>query len=188
MTALLADKESRTERAIDLARLSRSIPLCRGWAGATLEPRTFSVVVALGERVGFVADRMRQANVEGGRTVRREVRLSELEDNALLVAANQQGMTVQRFLVESALAQDHGETMTERRESLTRLMQLHGQLAAIGNNLNQLTKTVNATGEVGRELTHSLAYLHRAVGAVTEAAETISKDQRSQNRKLSETS
>lgn len=146
------------------------------------------MVVALGERVSFVAERMRQANVEGGRTVRREVRLSELEDNALLVAANAAGMTVQRFMVESALAQDHGETMTERRESLTRLMQLQGQLAAIGNNLNQLTKTANATGEVGRELTHSLAYLHRAVAAVTEAAETISKDQSRQNQKLSETS
>lgn len=145
----------------------------------------FPVVVALGERVSFVAERMRQANVEGGRSVRREVRLTDLEDNALLVAANQQGMTVQRLMVESALAQDQGETMTERRESLTRLMQLQGQLAAIGNNLNQIAKTANATGEIGRELTHSLAYLHRAVEAVTEAAETISKDQRRQNRKLS---
>lgn len=143
------------------------------------------MVVALGERVGFVADRMRQANVEGGRKIMRGVRLTDLEDNALLVAANQAGMTVQRLMIESALAQDHGETMTERRESLTRLMQLHGQLAAIGNNLNQLAKTANATGEIGRELTHSLAYLHRAVAAVTEAAETISKDQRRQNRKLS---
>lgn len=145
------------------------------------------MVVALGERVGFVADRMRQANVEGGRKIMRGVRLTDLEDNALLVAANQAGMTVQRLMIESALAQDHGETMTERRESLTRLMQLHGQLAAIGNNLNQLAKTANATGEIGRELTHSLAYLHRAVAAVTEAAETISKDQRRQNRKLNGT-
>lgn len=136
-----------------------------------------------------MADRMRQANVSGGRHVVRKVRLSDLEDNALLVAANAAGMTVQRFMVESALAEGHGaETMSQRRESMTRLMQLHGQLAAIGNNLNQIAKTANTTGEIGRELTHSLAYLHRAVAAVTEAAETISKDQRRQDRKLSEAS
>lgn len=131
-----------------------------------------------------VADRMRQPNVKGGRPVRREVKLTELQDNALLVLANQDGKTVQQFMVDAALAEEVGETITERRESMTRLMQLHGQLAAIGNNLNQLAKTANATGEVGRELTHALAYLHRAVGAVTEAAEAISKDHRRQTRKM----
>lgn len=134
--------------------------------------------------MSFVADRMRQPNVSGGRQVVRKVRLTDLQDNALLVAANQAGMTVQQFMVESALADEPGESVTERRESMTRLMQLHGQLAAIGNNLNQLAKTANATGDVGRELTHSLAYLHRAVGAVTEAAESISKENRRQSRKL----
>lgn len=134
-----------------------------------------------------MAERKRQINIEGGRTVERKVRISEFQDRAIVAAAAVQGMSVPRLMVESALAQEHGETMTERRESLTRLMQLQGQLAAIGNNLNQIAKTANATGEISRELTHSLAYLHRAVAAVTEAAETISKDQRRQNRKLSET-
>lgn len=147
------------------------------------------MVVALGERWLIVAERKRQINIEGGRTVERKVRISEFQNRALVSAAAVQRMSVPRLMVESALAQghggEHGETMTERRESLTRLMQLEGQLAAIGNNLNQIAKTANTTGEIGRELTHSLAYLHRAVAAVTEAAETISKDQRRQNRKLS---
>lgn len=131
-----------------------------------------------------MADRMRQPNVKGGRSVRREVKLTELQDDALLVAANRDGMTVQQFMVEAALADEPGESATQRREYMTQLMQLHGQLAAIGNNLNQLAKTANATGEIGRELTHSLAYLHRAVGAVTEAAESISKESRRHTRKL----
>lgn len=93
-------------------------------------------------------------------------------------------MSVQRLMVESALASESGETATERRDSITALLLFEGQLAAIGNNLNQLARTANSTGEIGRELTHSLAVLQRSVGAVTEAAEAVSNEYRRGKRTL----
>lgn len=141
------------------------------------------MVVALGE-VSTVADRRRQANVDGGRAIRREVTITEAENHALVQAAEAAGMSVPRFLIESALTLSSGESVTERRESITALLGFQGQLAAIGNNLNQLARTANATGEIGRELTHSLAFLHRSLSAVTEAAETVSEEYRRHTRKL----
>lgn len=131
-----------------------------------------------------MADRKRQANVKGGRSVRRDVTLSERENDALIKAAAAAGMSVPRLMIESALASDSGETATERRDAITSLLAFDGQLAAIGNNLNQLARTANATGEIGREVIHSLAFLHRSVGAVTEAAEAVSYEYRRHKRAL----
>lgn len=132
-----------------------------------------------------MSGRMRQANVDGGRRVRREVKLTELEDNALLLAAGEAGTTVQRLMVESALAFDRGESVTERRELITLLHRMHGQLAAIGNNLNQTAKAANATGEIASDISHAIAYLRSTIATVSDAAERLGQQTQKHAEKVS---
>lgn len=132
-----------------------------------------------------MADRMRQANVEGGRRIRREVKLTDLEDNALLLAAGEAGLTVQRLMVESALAFDRGESVTERREMITLLHRMHGQLAAIGNNLNQTAKAANATGEIASDISQAIAYLRGTISTVSDAAERLGQQTQKHAKRVS---
>lgn len=135
-----------------------------------------------GQEVESVS-RMRQENVTGGRTVVRKVRLSESEDNALLLEAGKAGMSVQRLMVERALALQHpAETVTERRETITELLKMTGSLAAIGNNLNQIARTANATGEVDAQLTYSLAHLRHTLDGLNDAAERLGKENQKSQR------
>nr|WP_255546508.1 MULTISPECIES: plasmid mobilization relaxosome protein MobC [unclassified Nesterenkonia] len=54
----------------------------------------------------------------------------------------------------------------------TRLNQLNGSLAAVGNNLNQLARRANAeeavTAEISAELTYSLAKLRATMKQIDE--------------------
>lgn len=124
-----------------------------------------------------MAGRMRQANAAGGRPIRREVKLTEFEDNALYFAASQAGMTPARFLKESALSHDRGMSVSERHELSTRLHQIQGSLAAIGNNINQLARCANAeeavTKEISAELTHSLAQVRATMRRVDDALPSL---------------
>lgn len=122
-----------------------------------------------------MSKRARQANAPGGRSVRRVVKLTELEDNALMLRAANLGVSVQRFMVESALAHEKGETVTARHDAIETLLRLERQLSAVGNNLNQIARVANATGEMESELDHSLGYLRRTLAAVIDAAETVGR-------------
>ena len=106
--------------------------------------------------------RRRRANVTGGRRHRHEVWVSPEEELALLSRADEAHVTVPRLLVESALA-PAGETSSERRELAAEFFRAVRLLAALSNNVNQMAKATNATGEVGRELSAT-------VGAVRECA------------------
>lgn len=117
--------------------------------------------------------RQRQANVEGGRSVRRVVRLSEFEDNALMLKASEQGVSVQRLLVESALTFETGETATERRDAIASILQAQRQLAAIGNNLNQIARATNAGEPIEDGIAGSLDYLRGVLGRLDSAADVI---------------
>ena len=117
-----------------------------------------------------MAGRMRQANAEGGRPIRRVVKLTEFEDNALYFAASDAGMTPARFLKESALSRDRGISVTERTRLSADLAQIKNSLSAIGNNINQLARHANAedalTKEISAELTHSLARVREATDTI----------------------
>lgn len=120
-----------------------------------------------------MSSRRRQANVEGGRPVRREVRLTEFEDNALMLKAAEQKVSVQRLLVESALTFEAGETVTDRRHALGVILRVERQLAAIGNNLNQIARAVNAGEPVETGISKSLEYLRSALGKLEGAADVV---------------
>ena len=120
--------------------------------------------------------RKRQANVPGGRPVRLNLRLSEAEYAALKLSATELSVTVPRYLKEAALATSRGETLTERKALLQHLFELQRQLAAVGNNLNQLTRAFNAEGTVGADLATTLDAVRQSVATVNDTLESLALD------------
>lgn len=112
--------------------------------------------------------RRRRENVAGGRRFRHVVSVTGAEEGVLVGLAEAQGVTVPRLLVEAATAERVGETVTDRRELLTELFGVHRALGAVGNNLNQLTRAVNATGEWSDELGSTLAAVRRQLTRLDE--------------------
>ena len=78
------------------------------------------------------------------------------EEGRLLRLALAQRVTIPRLLVETTLASETGETVTERRNAIGKLFELHRLLAAMSNNVNQIAKATNATGRAsGRDRRHA---------------------------------
>lgn len=121
-------------------------------------------------------NRKRQADVVGDRPVRRYVSLSDIEDAASQISAAELGVTVPRYLKESALALSHGEILTERRALLTRLFGVQGQLAAVGNNLNQIARGVNIDGQVQGDVQSLLDHVRIILGDIDHAVSQLSLD------------
>lgn len=118
-------------------------------------------------------DRKRQANIGGGRKHPVQLKLSLVEKTALKVHADELGVSIQRLLVESTLSLFQGETLTERRDLLTALLQLQRGLAAVGNNINQIARAANATGEIKGDLDAALAQLRASVARIDETLESL---------------
>ncbi|MFC4431057.1 MobC family plasmid mobilization relaxosome protein [Citricoccus alkalitolerans] len=123
-----------------------------------------------------MAERKRQANVTGGRPARRVVKLSASEDAALSLAAVEQGVSVPRLLKESALAVSAGETATDRRRVLTALNVMTGQLARVGNNLNQIARGLNTDGELHGDVRGALDELRGVLRDVDVTIEALALD------------
>ena len=100
--------------------------------------------------------------------------MSPEEEGRLLRMALEQGVTVPRLLVESALASEAGETSTQRREAIAELFRIHRLLAAISNNVNQMARATNATGEVQAEMVSTLAAVRRTAQRIDDAVDELS--------------
>ncbi len=105
---------------------------------------------------GRLFGRRRRANVQGGRQHDHRVKVTPEEEAQLLCLAEAQHVTVPRLLVESALASAAGETPTERKQAMAELFALHRLLAAVSNNVNQIARATNATGEIQVETAATL--------------------------------
>ncbi|MGW9114514.1 plasmid mobilization relaxosome protein MobC [Microbacterium sp. NPDC055683] len=92
----------------------------------------------------------------------------------LLRLAEAQHVTIPRLLVESALASGTSETPTERKQAMAELFALHRLLAAISNNVNQIAKAVNATGELSSDLTATLDAVRRTALRIDDAIDGLS--------------
>jgi len=117
--------------------------------------------------------RQRRANVPGGRRHYHRVGVTPEEEALLLQRATAARVTIPRLLVESALA-EQGETATDRASHLTELFHVRRLLAAVSNNLNQITRATNATGEIQAELDETLRAVQTVsarVGAALREAE-----------------
>lgn len=78
------------------------------------------------------------------------LRLTEEERESLAVPAADQGVSVQRYLLECAEAVQAGgvvvETASDRREAIAGLVGVRRLLASIANNANQVAKAANSGG------------------------------------------
>ena len=118
--------------------------------------------------------RRRRANVDGGRQHFHKVGVSPEEEGLLLRLAAAQHVTIPRLLVESALASAASETPSERRSAMAELFALHRLLANIANNVNQIAKVANATGEVQAELHATLDAVRKTAGRIDAAIDGLS--------------
>ena len=78
-----------------------------------------------------------------------QVKLTEQERDRLRARAAELGLSVPRLLVESALS--GVETPTERRRTVAELFETRRLLATVANNVNQLARSANISGEVASE-------------------------------------
>ena len=90
----------------------------------------------------------------------------------LLRLAAEQGVTVPRLLVESALAGDRA-TAAERRDGIVELFAIRRLLAGVSNNVNQVAKKANAASEFPVEAAAVLDAVRRLVPRISAAAEAL---------------
>jgi hypothetical protein len=80
------------------------------------------------------------------RRVYQQVTLAEAERQQLRARAAELGVSVPRLMVESALS--GVETPTDRKRMIAELFEVRRVLATVANNVNQLAKAANISGEV----------------------------------------
>ncbi|MFC7650663.1 hypothetical protein ACFQX6_67630 [Streptosporangium lutulentum] len=101
-----------------------------------------------------------------------KVRLSTAEKVKIEARAMNLGVSVQRLLVEAALATNR-LTLTERRSHVIELMALRRLVTALSNNLNQLARVANASGNVPRAFGPTSAAIARAANRLDAAVATF---------------
>lgn len=117
----------------------------------------------------------RRKRVLGGRhAARYNVKVTAAEGGVLERIAAVQHVSVPRLLVEAAMSSELRETPTERKAAMAELFALHRLLAAISNNVNQIAKVANATGEIQGELRSTLDAVRRTAERIDEAIDGMS--------------
>ncbi len=122
---------------------------------------------------GRLFSRRRRANVEGGRQHFHKVKVSPEEEAQLLQLAEQQGVTIPRLLVESALSAGAPQTPTERKQGLAELFAIHTLLARVSNNVNQLARHANSGDEFPAEAKETLAYVKKLAFRISDTVDRI---------------
>jgi uncharacterized protein (DUF1778 family) len=143
----------------------------------------------MGEGCGVVGDpsgqkpmassrrRARQPRVSGGRPHKHTVRLSDKEQEQIEARAIVAGVSVPRLMVESALAGD-AETASERRALVAEFLAVRRLLSAVSNNVNQLAKVANSTGETPPELSATLHATARVIKRLDNATARLAPNHR----------
>jgi hypothetical protein len=101
------------------------------------------------------------------RRVFQQVKLTEEEQQQLRARAAELGVSVPRLMVEAALGGATGMT-PERQREVAELFEVRRVLSTVANNVNQLARLANTTGELGmeRRLEDALAEVEEVVGRV----------------------
>ncbi|MEZ5087727.1 MAG: MobC family plasmid mobilization relaxosome protein [Tessaracoccus sp.] len=127
-----------------------------------------------GQRPGHSTRRRR---VEGGRHHRHVVRVTPEEEAQLLTLALRYRVSVPKLLVDSALAggsEAAAENASVRSALVAELFGMHRLLANIANNVNQMTKAVNATGNLPPQTADVLAAVRRTAERIDAAVDGLS--------------
>ena len=93
-----------------------------------------------------VEGRLRRAREPVAREIVQKVKLTVGEREQLRARAVEMGVSVPRLLVESAL--EGVQTPTERRQEVAELFEVRRLLATVANNVNQLARAANISGDV----------------------------------------
>ncbi|HFA6985226.1 TPA: plasmid mobilization relaxosome protein MobC [Neisseria gonorrhoeae] len=121
----------------------------------------------------------RRRRVEGGRQHRHVVRVTPEEEARLLAMALKYHVSVPKLLVDSALAGGAGVAATRslaRDEILIELFGAHRLLAGVANNVNQIAKATNATGEVQAATTVTLAKVREVAMRIDDAVDRLGRE------------
>ena len=95
-----------------------------------------------------------------------QVKMTGAERDQLRARAAELGVSVPRLMVESALS--GVETSTDRRRQVAELFEVRRLLATVANNVNQLARSANMSGEVGAG-----QRLERTLGEVDELLQRV---------------
>jgi hypothetical protein len=97
-----------------------------------------------------------------------KVKLTETEREQLRTRAGELGVSVPRLMVEAALS--GVETPTDRRRMMAELLEVRRLLATVANNVNQLARSANISGQVdtGRWLEETLGEVDELLARVRE--------------------
>lgn len=114
----------------------------------------------------------RRDNVPGGRDKRIEVYVTETEKAALAVRAAQANVSVPRMLFEGAFAEAR-ETAHDRRNLAAELLGIRTLLGAVSNNINQIAKHANATGEFPGDAAAAVEAARRIMIRIDEAVVSV---------------
>ena len=99
------------------------------------------------------------------------VRLSDREAAVIKARAERAGVSVPRFLVESAVTQR--QTLSERHALYRALLAARRTVAGLANNINQMARVANATGQVPAELGGMAEALSGAAGALEQSLDEL---------------
>lgn len=119
----------------------------------------------------------RRRNVKGGRVARHIVKVSPEEEGQLLALALQYKVTVPKLLVDSALAGGAAAAAANesvRHEVIAQMFATHRLLAGLANNVNQMAKATNATGEPQVEMSATLDAVRRTAQRIGAAIDELS--------------
>jgi hypothetical protein len=128
-----------------------------------------------------VAKVERRRRVVGGRHHRHVVRVTPEEEALLLARALERNISVPKLLVESALsggADAAALSASMRHELLPALFTEQRLLAGIANNVNQLARLGNSTGEVPAQLAGTLDAVRRTSSRIDGLIEQIAEELR----------
>ena len=119
----------------------------------------------------------RRRRVEGGRHHRHVVRVTPEEEAQLLALALRYRVSVPKLLVDSALAggsEAAASNASVRHALITELFGLHRLLANVANNVNQMTRTLHATGELPPQTGEVLAAARRTAEKIDDVIDGLS--------------
>jgi uncharacterized protein (DUF1778 family) len=149
-----------------------ALALSRLWAVRSSFIRdTPSVSTRMKEEVKVLVEK-RLAKHPGGRRHELKVRLTDEQRARVSRRASAAGVSISRLLVEAALS-GSARTATERRAIVIELLSVRRLVAALGNNVNQLAKVANATGQIPEELPAVLEAVERALDRIETIASKL---------------
>ncbi|REE98989.1 mobilization protein MobC [Thermomonospora umbrina] len=124
------------------------------------------------EGKGFGLSEKRLTRHPGGRKRAVKVLLTEEERATIVRRAEAARVSIPRLLVEAALS-GNARTATERRAIVIEVLAVRRLVAALGNNVNQLAKVANSTGEIPDQLPAVLDAVQRVLDRLDATASEL---------------